>query len=46
MAYENKTSNRKVPRIMEQCVEYLLEHGLDTEGIFRYSGPKNYIQLI
>ena len=36
MEYESKTSNRKVPQIVEQCVEYLLKHGLETEGIFRF----------
>lgn len=35
MAYEHKL-NRKMPYIMEQCVNFLTENGLDVEGIFRF----------
>ncbi|XP_056017670.1 rho GTPase-activating protein 24-like isoform X2 [Ostrea edulis] len=37
MAYEHKL-NRKMPYIMEQCVNFLTENGLDVEGIFRLPG--------
>ena len=36
MLYEARTSNRKVPRIVEMCVEFLLNNGAEMEGIFRY----------
>ncbi len=36
MAYEARTSNRKVPRIIEMCVEFLLKNGVEAEGIFRF----------
>ena len=36
MAFENRTSKRKVPQIVELCIEFLLEHGLRVEGIFRF----------
>ena len=35
MKYAQK-QNRKVPYIIEECVEYIYKNGLETEGIFRY----------
>ena len=35
MAYENRTSSRMVPEIVEMCVEFLMQHGLEVEGLFR-----------
>ena len=35
MAYEHRTSKRKVPQIVEMCVEFIIENGLEIEGIFR-----------
>ena len=46
MAYEARTSNRKVPRIVEMCVEYLLKHGVEMEGIFRYLQIKNWYTML
>ncbi|ESO85804.1 hypothetical protein LOTGIDRAFT_130385, partial [Lottia gigantea] len=37
MKYEHKQF-RSVPLIVELCVEYLLKHGLETEGLFRLPG--------
>ena len=41
MLYEARTSNRKVPRIVEMCVEFLLNNGVEIEGIFRYGFISN-----
>jgi len=29
---------RKIPSFVATCIDYILEHGLDIEGIFRLSG--------
>ena len=41
MLYEARISNRKVPRIVEMCVEFLLNNGVEMEGIFRYGFISN-----
>ena len=33
-----ENQNLKIPLIIEKCVDYLLEEGFDSEGIFRKSG--------
>ncbi|XP_060570718.1 rho GTPase-activating protein 22-like isoform X3 [Ruditapes philippinarum] len=38
MEFEKKRSKRKVPLIIESCIEFLTEHGLEVEGIFRLPG--------
>lgn len=38
MEFEKKRSARKVPLIMEACIDFLTKHGLETEGIFRLPG--------
>ena len=35
MLYENMKSPRKLPYIVECCVGFLTENGIDSEGIFR-----------
>lgn len=35
MAFERTRSKRKVPYIVENCVSFLIEKGLEIEGIFR-----------
>ena len=35
MKYEQMKNNRKVPEIVEMCVEFLNKHGVQTEGVFR-----------
>lgn len=35
MAFERTRSKRKVPYIVENCVAFLIEKGLEVEGIFR-----------
>ncbi|XP_061175081.1 rho GTPase-activating protein 24-like isoform X2 [Saccostrea echinata] len=37
MAYEHKLG-RRLPFLMEQCVNFLTENGLEVEGIFRLPG--------
>nr|XP_022318825.1 rho GTPase-activating protein 24-like isoform X1 [Crassostrea virginica] len=37
MAYEHKLG-RKLPYLMEECVNFLTNNGLDVEGIFRLPG--------
>ncbi|CAI9735547.1 GTPase-activating 24-like isoform X2 [Octopus vulgaris] len=39
MLYEhNNKTKRKVPYIIEACVKFLEEHGLETEGVYRLAG--------
>ena len=35
MRYEYQNSRRKIPQIVEMCVEFLNKHGIEMEGIFR-----------
>jgi len=35
MAFERTRSKLKVPYIVENCVSFLIEKGLEVEGIFR-----------
>lgn len=37
LAYEmKKDKNRKVPELVQTCVEFLQANGLEMEGIFRF----------
>ncbi|KAL4240161.1 Unconventional myosin-IXa [Mactra antiquata] len=38
MKFEKTRSDRKVPLIVEACIEFLTENALETEGIFRLPG--------
>jgi len=35
MEFERSRSERKVPYIVEACIEFLTKYGLEMEGIFR-----------
>lgn len=35
---KNKDRKRKVPQLVQMCVEYLTRYGLETEGLFRLPG--------
>nr|XP_022311939.1 ralA-binding protein 1-like [Crassostrea virginica] len=35
-----------LPRLFRECVDYIEEHGLSCEGIYRISGVKSKIQLL
>ncbi|XP_013414893.1 rho GTPase-activating protein 24 [Lingula anatina] len=36
--------NRHVPDVVRKCVDFLREHGLDTEGIFRLPGRSSVLK--
>ncbi|XP_045213906.1 rho GTPase-activating protein 24-like isoform X2 [Mercenaria mercenaria] len=38
MEFERTRSKRKVPLIIEACIEFLTAHGLEIEGLFRLPG--------
>ncbi|XP_074649429.1 rho GTPase-activating protein 24-like [Tubulanus polymorphus] len=44
MKYQKKSSSSKVPVIVEKCVNHLMKHGLDHEGIFRLTGSVKSIR--
>ncbi|KAL7836935.1 hypothetical protein AOLI_G00282190 [Acnodon oligacanthus] len=44
MAYEKKLGPRLVPMLVEKCAEFIKEHGLDEEGIFRLPGQENQVK--
>ena len=46
MLYEQTRSDRKVPKVVEQCVEFLRLNGLDIEGLFRWLFLVIIIKLI
>lgn len=35
MEYERRVGTRKVPEVVEMCVEFLMQNALDVEGLFR-----------
>ncbi|XP_053180698.1 rho GTPase-activating protein 25 isoform X1 [Scomber japonicus] len=44
VTYEQRFGPRMVPILVQKCVEYLKEHGLDEEGIFRLPGQDNAVK--
>ncbi|XP_061191095.1 ralA-binding protein 1-like [Saccostrea echinata] len=36
----------ELPRLFRECVDYIEEHGLSCEGIYRISGVKSKIQML
>lgn len=44
MAYEKKRGPRSVPMLVEKCADFIREHGLDEEGIFRLPGQENQVK--
>ncbi|XP_052411802.1 rho GTPase-activating protein 25 [Carassius gibelio] len=44
MVYEKKFGSRLVPILVEKCAEFIREHGLSEEGIFRLPGQDNQVK--
>lgn len=44
LAYEKKLGPRSVPMLVEKCADFIREHGLDEEGIFRLPGQENQVK--
>uniref|UniRef100_A0A8C4RDA5 Rho GTPase activating protein 25 n=1 Tax=Erpetoichthys calabaricus TaxID=27687 RepID=A0A8C4RDA5_ERPCA len=42
--YEQKFEQHQVPILVEKCVEFIREHGLSEEGIFRLPGQDNQVK--
>ncbi|XP_042636775.1 rho GTPase-activating protein 25 [Orycteropus afer afer] len=46
VAYEQKFGPHLVPILVEKCVEFIREHGLNEEGIFRLPGQDNLVKQL
>ncbi|XP_013851543.2 rho GTPase-activating protein 25 isoform X2 [Sus scrofa] len=46
VAYEQKFGPHLVPILVEKCAEFILEHGLNEEGIFRLPGQDNLVKQL
>ncbi|NWR92337.1 RHG25 protein, partial [Furnarius figulus] len=46
MAYEQKFGQPQVPILVQKCAEFILEHGLSEEGIFRLPGQDNLVKQL
>ncbi|XP_040270389.1 rho GTPase-activating protein 25 [Bufo bufo] len=46
IAYEKKYGRHMVPILMEKCADFILEHGLNEEGIFRLPGQDNLVKQL
>ncbi|XP_068924987.1 rho GTPase-activating protein 25 [Petaurus breviceps papuanus] len=44
VAYEQKFGHYTVPILVEKCMEFIREHGLNEEGIFRLPGQDNLVK--
>uniref|UniRef100_A0A3B3CLW6 Rho GTPase activating protein 25 n=1 Tax=Oryzias melastigma TaxID=30732 RepID=A0A3B3CLW6_ORYME len=44
MAYEKRFGSSTVPILVQKCVEFIKQHGLDEEGIFRLPGQDNAVK--
>ncbi|XP_067828724.1 rho GTPase-activating protein 22-like isoform X1 [Heptranchias perlo] len=42
--YERKFGKRLAPLLVEQCVDFIREHGLNEEGLFRMPGQANLVK--
>ncbi|XP_064780227.1 rho GTPase-activating protein 22-like [Oncorhynchus masou masou] len=42
--YEKKFGHRLAPLLVEQCVDFIKERGLDEEGLFRMPGQANLVK--
>lgn len=42
--YEKKFGPRLAPLLVEQCVDFIRERGLDEEGLFRMPGQANLVR--
>nr|XP_013006954.1 rho GTPase-activating protein 25 [Cavia porcellus] len=46
VAYEQKFGPHLVPILVEKCAEFILEHGMNEEGIFRLPGQDNLVKQL
>ncbi|XP_069799137.1 rho GTPase-activating protein 25 isoform X1 [Dendropsophus ebraccatus] len=46
IAYERKFGRHMVPILMEKCADFILEKGLNEEGIFRLPGQDNLVKQL
>jgi hypothetical protein len=46
VAYEQKFGPHLVPILVEKCTEFILEHGVNEEGIFRLPGQDNLVKQL
>lgn len=46
VAYEQKFGPHPVPILVEKCAEFILEHGVSEEGIFRLPGQDNLVKQL
>ncbi|XP_066449153.1 rho GTPase-activating protein 25 isoform X2 [Eleutherodactylus coqui] len=46
IAYEKKYGRHTVPILMEKCADFILENGLNEEGIFRLPGQDNLVKQL
>lgn len=46
VAYEQKFGPHLVPILVEKCAEFILEHGVSEEGIFRLPGQDNLVKQL
>ncbi|XP_062399115.1 rho GTPase-activating protein 25 isoform X3 [Sardina pilchardus] len=44
MVYEKKFGPKVVPILVEKCADFIREHGLNEEGIFRLPGQENQVK--
>ncbi|XP_068166774.1 rho GTPase-activating protein 25 isoform X2 [Antennarius striatus] len=44
VTYEQRFGPRTVPILVQKCVEFIKEHGLNEEGIFRLPGQDNAVK--
>ncbi|XP_072289801.1 rho GTPase-activating protein 25 [Eucyclogobius newberryi] len=44
VAYDQRFGPQMVPVLVQKCVEFIQEHGLDEEGIFRLPGQDNAVR--
>ncbi|NXA12462.1 RHG25 protein, partial [Sapayoa aenigma] len=46
MAYEQKFGQPQVPILVQKCAEFIREHGMSEEGIFRLPGQDNLVRQL
>nr|XP_013054693.2 rho GTPase-activating protein 25 [Anser cygnoides] len=46
MAYEQKFGQHQVPILVEKCADFIREHGVNEEGIFRLPGQDNLVKQL
>ncbi|NWT57962.1 RHG25 protein, partial [Erythrocercus mccallii] len=46
MAYEQRLGQHQVPILVQKCTEFIREHGVGEEGIFRLPGQDNLVRQL